>query len=236
MQIHLIYRNAFSTRTYNIMKQFTTSMNYLFSISSLSSCFSTLVAVVVTILFFTVSKANAEDKHPGEVIFQTKCAMCHGQAGEGIAVFPPLAESEWVNGPEENLVRIQLRGLMGPITVKGKEYNGAMPPNNTMTDQEIADVLSFVRSHLGNSAPAISVDTVKKFRSEEGKPMLTVADLIDPSTAPAATVKEEETLSERTELEGFKPAKNNGSNGVIILTLGIIGLCTLPVLIGFMKN
>jgi mono/diheme cytochrome c family protein len=220
------------------MKPSTKSMTTHFSSSKVSIGLSKLAILVAALLGVAISKANAQDPHPGEVIFQTKCAMCHGQAGEGIAVFPPLAESEWVNGPEENLVRIQLRGLTGPITVKGKEYNGAMPPNNTMSDQEISDVLSFVRSHLGNKAPAISVETVTAIRAkEEGNTaMLTVADLIDPKTVAAAPVEEVETLSEPTELEGFKPAKSNGSNGVIIWTLGIIGLCTLPVLVGFVKN
>lgn len=58
------------------------------------------------------------------------CGACHGQQGEGTAAGPPLAGSEWVNGPAENLIKIQLRGLTGPIKVKGQEYNfpaGMMP-------------------------------------------------------------------------------------------------------------
>ena len=208
-----------------------------FSSSKVSIGLSKLAILVAALLGVAISKANAQDPHPGEVIYQQKCLACHQANGAGLPnLFPPLAESEWVNGPEENLVRIQLRGLNGPITVKGNEYNQLMPANATMSDQEIADVLSYVRSHMGNKAPAISADTVKKYRDEVGKPMLTVADLIDPSTVAEAPVEEVETLSERTELEGFKPAKSNGSSGVIIWTLGIIGLCTLPVLVGFVKN
>ena len=56
------------------------------------------------------------------------CLGCHGPDGNGMPnVGPPLAESEWVNGPVENLIRIQLRGLTGPITVKGTEYTFAAP-------------------------------------------------------------------------------------------------------------
>ncbi len=120
-------------------------------------------------------------------LYQQKCFACHQAGGAGIPnVFPPLAGSEWVNGPAENLIRIQLRGLMGPITVKGKKYAQVMPPNATMTDKEIATILTYVRSNFGNKADAITADMVKKYRGEVGKPMLTVKDLIDPEKAKAA--------------------------------------------------
>jgi mono/diheme cytochrome c family protein len=173
----------------NTMKTSTKSTDSKFSFPSFTSYFPKLTAVaaiITTIIGSTFSTANAQDAHPGEAIFKLKCTMCHGQNGEGIAIFPPLAGSEWVTGPEENLVRIQLRGLMGPITVKGKVYNGMMPANATMTDQDIADVLSYVRSNLGNEAPPVTVDTVKKIRAEVAgnTTPLTVKDLIDPLAVP----------------------------------------------------
>lgn len=181
------------------MKTSTKLMTSKFSFQSLTSYFSRLSAVAAmttVIIGSTFSTANAQDAHPGEAIFKLKCTMCHGQNGEGIAIFPPLAGSEWVNGPEENLVKIQLRGLMGPITVKGKAYNGMMPANATMTDQEIADVLSYVRSNLGNDAPAVTIDTVKKIRAEVAgnTTPITVKDLIDPlAVAEKPEVKVEPT-------------------------------------------
>ena len=71
------------------------------------------------------------------------CLACHGPTGKGVAVVgPPLAGSDWVNGPPENLIRIQLRGLSGPITVNGQEYSFAapMPPQAVQNDEEIAAV------------------------------------------------------------------------------------------------
>ncbi|MGJ8657893.1 MAG: c-type cytochrome [Akkermansiaceae bacterium] len=119
-------------------------------------------------------------------LYQAKCFACHQANGAGLPnVFPPLAESEWVNGPAENLIRIQLRGLMGEITVKGAKYNSVMPPNATMTDEEIATILTYVRSNFGNKAGAVTADMVKKLRDEVGKPMLTVKDLVDPAKADA---------------------------------------------------
>ncbi len=117
-------------------------------------------------------------------LYKTKCFACHQAEGAGIpSVFPPLAKSEWVNGPAENLIRIQLRGLMGEITVKGAKYNSAMPPNAAMTDEEIASVLTYVRSNFGNKADPITAQMVKKHRNEVGKPMLAAKDLIDPAKA-----------------------------------------------------
>jgi hypothetical protein len=58
-----------------------------------------------------------------------------------------------------------------------------MPPQATMTDEEIATILTYVRSNFGNKADAVTAEMVKKYRDEVGKPMLTVADLIDPAKA-----------------------------------------------------
>lgn len=110
------------------------------------------------------------------------CAACHGQNAEGTPIAPPLAESEWVTGPASNLIRIQLRGLTGPITVKGTEYNfpGGMVAMAYQTDEQIAAVLTYVRNSFGNKAPAVKPEQVAALRSEVGKPQLTVEDLVKP--------------------------------------------------------
>jgi mono/diheme cytochrome c family protein len=109
------------------------------------------------------------------------CAACHGQEGEGTAAGPPLAASEWVTGPVSNLILIQMRGLTGPITVAGKEYDypvGMFPLG--LGDQAIADVLTYIRNSFGNKASAVSVEQVAPLRGEVGKPQLTVSELIKP--------------------------------------------------------
>ena len=110
------------------------------------------------------------------------CGACHGQNGEGTAAGPPLAGSEWVNGPAENLIRIQLRGLQGPIVVKGQTYNipAGMAPLAYQTDDQIAAVLTYVRNSFGNSAPAVTPAQVAALRSEAGKPKLSASDLTPP--------------------------------------------------------
>ena len=99
------------------------------------------------------------------------CVPCHQSDGNGSAALnaPPLAGSEWVLEKDPSrLIRIVLHGLSGPITVKGKEWGaGAMLMwKDTLTDQEIADVLTYIRNSWGNKAPPAKADQVKKIREE----------------------------------------------------------------------
>ncbi len=108
------------------------------------------------------------------------CMACHGPNAEGTVIAPPLALSNWVNGPAENLIRIQLRGLQGPIKVSGKDYVTPvpMPAQAQQTDEQIAAVLTYVRNSFGNSAPAVKPEQVKALRGEVGKPPLTAVELV----------------------------------------------------------
>lgn len=109
------------------------------------------------------------------------CMACHGANGEGGPVGPPLAGADWVAGPVSNLIRIQMRGLQGTITVSGKEYNfpaPMAPMGAAQSDEDVAAVLTYVRNSFGNSAPPVLPEQVKMLRSEIGKPMLTQDDLI----------------------------------------------------------
>jgi hypothetical protein len=78
------------------------------------------------------------------------------------------------------LIRIQLRGLQGPIKVKGSEYSLVMPPQAFQTDEQIASVLTYVRNSFGNQASSVTPDQVKALRGEVGKPMLSASELIAP--------------------------------------------------------
>lgn len=184
------------------------------------------------------SSVNAAD---GAAAYAT-CAACHQANGAGIpGAFPPLAESEWVNGPVENLIRIQLRGLMGPITVKGTAYNSVMPPNAAMSDDEIAAVLTYIRSNFGNTSSAVTADQVKALRSEVGKPMLKAEELIDPTAAPKEEPKEAEEKAEPLKAgdvtDSGKVTKSEAVAGPNKLVLGGIAawtlMCVLPVVTGF---
>ncbi len=110
------------------------------------------------------------------------CGACHGQNGEGGPIAPPLAGSEWVNGPVSNLIKIQMRGLVGPITVAGKEYDmpGGMAALNFQTDEQIAGVLTYIRNSFGNKGSGVTAEQVAALRGEVGKPQLTAEELTKP--------------------------------------------------------
>lgn len=106
----------------------------------------------------------------GAQIYAAQCVACHQASGAGLTgVFPPLAGSEWVLGSDKVTANILLHGITGTLTVKGSVYNGAMPSfKGKLDDNEIAAVLSYVRTNFGNTAGKVSADLVKTER-EAGK-------------------------------------------------------------------
>jgi mono/diheme cytochrome c family protein len=122
---------------------------------------------VSTLMPAIVAKAgSASAAIDGGQLFTAKCSACHQATGLGIpGVFPPLAGSEWVLGSDKVLVQIPLHGVTGALQVKGATYHGTMPPFDTLSDAEVAAVLTYVRSHFTNSAPAVSPATVAAGRA-----------------------------------------------------------------------
>ncbi|MBA4138409.1 MAG: cytochrome C [Opitutus sp.] len=108
----------------------------------------------------------------GKRVFTANCMTCHQANGQGVAgVYPPLAGSEWVLEPqhEKQMIAIVLHGLNGPITVKGNTYNNAMTPfGGILRDDQIANVLTYIRSEWGNDAPAVTAEQVAAIRAELG--------------------------------------------------------------------
>lgn len=103
----------------------------------------------------------------GEKLFKANCVSCHQAAGQGVpGQYPPLAESEWVVGPDYRTKRILLKGLEGPVTVKGSTYNGSMPSfESKFNDEKMAAVLTYIRGSWGNSAPAVTPESVAATRA-----------------------------------------------------------------------
>jgi len=101
----------------------------------------------------------------GAQLYTSKCAACHQATGQGVAgVFPPLVGASWVIGSEGRLVQILLHGIQGAIEVNEVVYNGLMPAWNSLTDDEIAALSTYVRSTWGNSAGAVTAATVARER------------------------------------------------------------------------
>ncbi|MEM5432108.1 cytochrome c [Cupriavidus oxalaticus] len=107
-------------------------------------------------------------KVDGGALFASLCVSCHQANGQGLqGVFPPLAGSEWVVGSDSTVAAIVLHGVTGSLTVKGTTYSGAMPAfKDQLSDEQLAAVLSHIRSQWGNGAAPVPVETVSRAREE----------------------------------------------------------------------
>lgn len=103
----------------------------------------------------------------GKQVFMQTCFVCHQVDGQGLpGQIPPLAKSEYLMADKERSIRAVLQGLTGEITVNGKQYNAQMAPLNYLADEDIANVLTYVRNSFGNAGDAVSVPEVRRVRSE----------------------------------------------------------------------
>lgn len=106
-----------------------------------------------------------------EVYFRdAHCATCHQPDGKGLdPAYPPLHDSIFVHGDSERLIKITLYGLMGPMQLHGKKFDGKVPMTpfgGLLKDKEVADVLTYVRNTYGNKATAITPEQVKAVRDK----------------------------------------------------------------------
>ena len=83
--------------------------------------------------------------------------------------FPPLVRTDWVTGDKERLVHIILNGMEGEIEVNGEIYNGLMPQHSFLNDDQVANVLTYIRTNFGNKASSLSAEEVKRFRKSNIK-------------------------------------------------------------------
>ena len=120
------------------------------------------------------AKENISDKNSiqaiiemGKHVFSSTCIACHQANGKGIpGVFPPLAESNFLNADKERAIGIVLHGRTGPITVNGKHFNNTMPPQN-LSDAQVAAALTYVFHSFGNSGKVVTREEVKKIRNQK---------------------------------------------------------------------
>ncbi len=113
--------------------------------------------------------AELSQAERGKKIFLANCATCHQPTGLGVAgQYPPLAGSEYVLGGTRRLGMILLKGLEGPVTVKGAQYGSAVmqPWEKTLTDAKISDVLTYVRQEWGNTAGPVPAEGISALRKE----------------------------------------------------------------------
>ena len=110
---------------------------------------------------------KAEQIAAGKQLFTGTCSVCHQANGEGLPnVFPPLAKSDFLAADPKRAMTIVTHGLTGKITVNGHEYDSVMPPMAQLTDDEVANILTYVLNSWGNPGGQISKEEVAKARAE----------------------------------------------------------------------
>lgn len=117
----------------------------------------------------TAAEAPATPMDLGKKVYGGNCANCHQASGEGQpGSYPPLAGSEWVLGSKERLAAILLKGLQGPLTVKGGSFGTqAMPAQETiLTPEKIANLMTYLRGSWGNTAGPVTTDEVNAAKSK----------------------------------------------------------------------
>lgn len=101
----------------------------------------------------------------GKEVYGSYCVTCHMEQGEGIeSVFPPLAKADYLMADKKRSIVITLKGLTGEIKVNAKTYNSDMTGFD-LTDQEVSDVLNYIRNSFGNKGDAVIPEEVKAVRN-----------------------------------------------------------------------
>lgn len=142
----------------------------------------TISALILFILFSTclqaqVKKSTAKAKpHTGgglaasmangKAVYSRICISCHQADGGGVQnMNPPLIKTTYVLGNKAKLISIVLNGFSENVEIDGNTYSNIMPAQDFLKDQEIADVLTYVRNSFGNKAVAVTLAEVKKGRA-----------------------------------------------------------------------
>jgi mono/diheme cytochrome c family protein len=103
----------------------------------------------------------------GKQVYLGQCLACHQVDGAGVPnMNPPLLKTKWVLGDKTQLVKVVLNGMTGEVEINDDTYHNVMAPHPDLNDQQISDVLTYVRNSWGNNAPAISPAEVKAIRAK----------------------------------------------------------------------
>lgn len=102
----------------------------------------------------------------GKVVYTTYCLSCHQADGGGVPnMNPPLIQTSYVLGDKYSLIKIVLNGFQKPVDIDGESYSNNMPAFNSLKDQQIADVLTYIRNNFDNKGSAVVKTEVQKVRS-----------------------------------------------------------------------
>ncbi len=112
---------------------------------------SGLLVFVFAAVAFIQPTNMAKSIANGKTVYTNNCMNCHMEDGKGLeGAFPPVAKSDYLKRPSKDLIAVILKGQSGEIKVNGVVYNGMMPAQEYLSDEEIADVLNYINNSWGN--------------------------------------------------------------------------------------
>ncbi len=132
--------------------------------------FLVIIIVLVAVMLTSFQQKQKFDLKAsvfrGQDIYSAQCLTCHMENGEGLeGIYPPLAKSDYLMDDKVRSIRQVLNGVSEEITVNGKVYNGMMTGFD-LTDEQVSDVLNYVRNSWGNKGPAITPVDVASVRGQ----------------------------------------------------------------------
>ena len=126
-----------------------------------------LVPVCMIMAFNNSVSIDKATMERGKKVYIQYCMTCHQVDGGGVpALNPPLEKTPHVVGSKTKLIRIILKGMDTHEEIDGETYSNVMSPHNHLTDQQIADVLTYIRNSFGNKAIAVNAAEVKSVRDK----------------------------------------------------------------------
>ena len=114
----------------------------------------------------TTSANNQTSIQRGQAIYKAHCLACHQADGGGVGTLNPPFVQQWAGGEKSRIILMILKGSVGKVEIDGDTFSNTMPAQPTFNDQQIADVLTYVRKNFGIKASVVSAAEVKAVRAK----------------------------------------------------------------------
>ena len=127
------------------------------------------IVVIILLTCSVICIASTQpgtSKQRGSALYKQYCLTCHQADGSGVPrMNPPLIKTSYVTGDKNKIIKWVLQGSIEKVPIDGQTYSNNMPAQSYLTDQQIADVLTYIRSSFGNKSSAITAADVKTVRA-----------------------------------------------------------------------
>ena len=127
---------------------------------------SAFIILIVGVVCMASTQPAQTSKQKGNIVYKQYCLTCHQADGGGVPrMNPRLIKTSYVTGDKSKLIKWVLQGSVEKVAIDGQTYSNNMPPQKNLTDQQVADVLTYIRSSFGNKSSAIFATDVKAIRA-----------------------------------------------------------------------